>query len=109
MDTGDGIVSFEIRDRAGQLEEALPGPPGEAQVPHGAIQQCTGSGVQRATPLDLSIAQARVAAALSRELARAGGGDAEGECRARFPSADATVEVAHVQPGDLHVHVETVE
>ena len=109
MGVGDGVSSIEIRNGAGQLEDALPRPPGEAQMPHGAIEQRTGPGLQCAIPLDLSVAQTRVAAGLARELPSARGRDAGGECRARFPSTNAIVEIADFQPRNLYVHVETVE
>lgn len=109
MVVGDGLASIEVRDRARELEDPLAGAPGEAQLSHGAIEQGARSGCHDATPIHLSIGQARIAAALTCRLPRAGGGDAGGELGARFASAEPLAEIRDLQPRDLYMHVEPVE
>lgn len=78
-------------------------------MPHRAIEQRTSARLQNATPIHLGIGQPCVAAPLARELQRLRGGYPDGDCRARLPSPDAIVEVADLQPRNLHVHIEPVQ
>ena len=108
----DFFRGSEIGDRAGDLEDAVVGARGKAELLHRLLQQIAQGGVDRTVTADLSVSHPRVdrhfRAGEARLLAGAGGVGPDADCGGGLARPLGT-KLGEGQGGGVNMDVDAVE